>query len=236
MAKPGLISVIVSTYNWPEALEAVLYGLSHQDDQHFEVVVADDGSDNRTRAVIGAAYMPVTHVWHEHRGWRLAEIRNRGIIASRGDYCIFLDGDCIPRPSFVAAHRRLAEPGWWVQGNRVSLREKFAKHVLANKIAVGEWRLPRWWLHRWRHDGSRTTQLLTLPLGPLRKRTKQIGEKALGCNQAIWRSDLDLVDGFDGVYTGWGWEDGDIGQRLINAGVGRLFGHYATGVIHLWHE
>ena len=61
------------------------------------------------------------HVWHEDRGFRAAEIRNRAILAARGDYCIFLDGDCIVRPDFVATHRRLAEPGWFVTGNRILL-------------------------------------------------------------------------------------------------------------------
>jgi len=231
-------SVILATYNWPEALTAVLHGLSSQTDRNFEVVIADDGSDEPTTDVIGTARdrLPIRHVWHEHRGFRLAEIRNRAILASKGAYCIFLDGDCIPRPSFVAAHRQLAEPGWYVQGNRVSLRKEFTGRVLAEQLTPGDWSLPRWWVHRWRRHVSRTAPLITLPLGPLRKRTAQTGEKALGCNQAMWRSDLDRIDGFDAAYVGWGWEDSDVAQRLLHAGVGRKSGRYATAVIHLWHE
>ena len=105
-----LISIVVSTYNREDALEAVLRSLSRQIDLQFEVVVADDGSDAATARVVESwSHMPVAlkHVRHEDRGFRLAEIRNRAILASAGFYCIFLDGDCLVRPNFVAAHRRL---------------------------------------------------------------------------------------------------------------------------------
>ena len=72
-------------------------------------------------ACASALPFPLRHVWHEDRGFRLAEIRNRAVLQSAGGYCVFLDGDCIPPPGFVAAHRRLAEPGWFVAGNRALL-------------------------------------------------------------------------------------------------------------------
>ena len=58
---------------------------------------------------------------------------------------------------------------------------------------------------------------------------------ARSCNLAIWRSDLDRVDGFDADYSGWGKEDSDLILRLLRAGVRRKDGTFATGVIHLWH-
>ena len=120
-----LISVIVTTYNREDALAAVLRSLAPQTDADFEVIVADDGSGPGTAALIEAWKAKVghrvVHVWHEDNGFRAAEIRNRAILASRGAYCIFLDGDCIVRPDFVATHRRLAERGWFVTGNRILL-------------------------------------------------------------------------------------------------------------------
>ncbi len=110
-----LISVIITTYNREDALEAVLRSLARQTDKDFEVVVADDGSRPATAKAIDAWKAKigsrVAHVWHEDKGFRAAEIRNRAIQASRGAYCIFLDGDCLVRPDFVVIHRRLAEPG-----------------------------------------------------------------------------------------------------------------------------
>ena len=102
------ISVIVATYNRPDALDAVLRSLERQSDTDFEVLVADDGSTPPTKELIDA-WQPrfngrLHHVWHPDDGFRLAEIRNRAILVASGDYCIFLDGDCIARTDFVAAH------------------------------------------------------------------------------------------------------------------------------------
>jgi glycosyltransferase involved in cell wall biosynthesis len=231
-----VISVVVSTYNWPEALAAVLDGLANQTDRNFEVVVADDGSDHRTAEVVSQAGVRAKHIWHEDQGFRLAEIRNRATLACKGEYIIFLDGDCIPRPSFVAIHRRLAEPGCFVQGNRVNLRKKLTQRVLAEKLDPGRWGPLTWIGHRLGKRVGRLAPLVTLPLGPLRKLTEQTGERALGCNQAFWRKDLINVDGFDSAFVGWGWEDSDLLARLLHAGVKRKYGNYATGVIHLHHE
>jgi glycosyltransferase involved in cell wall biosynthesis len=232
----GLISVVVSTYNWPEALAAVLNGLANQTDRNFEVVIADDGSDRRTAEVLSHARVRAKHVWHEDRGFRLAEIRNRATLACSGEYVIFIDGDCVPRPNFIATHRRLAEPGYFVQGNRINLRKKLTQRVLAEKLDPSRWGLLTWIGHRLGRRVSRLDPLVTLPLGPLRKLTEQTGERALGCNQAFWREDLINVDGFDSAFVGWGWEDSDMLARLLHAGVRRKYGKYATGVIHLYHE
>jgi glycosyltransferase involved in cell wall biosynthesis len=47
-----LISVVVSTYNWPEALDLSLKSLSAQTDSNFEIIVADDGSGCETARVV----------------------------------------------------------------------------------------------------------------------------------------------------------------------------------------
>jgi glycosyltransferase involved in cell wall biosynthesis len=232
----GLISVVVSTYDWPEALTLVLEGLANQTDKNFEVIVADDGSDRRTAEVIAAARVKPVHVWREHQGFRLAEIRNRAILASKGEYVIFLDGDCIPRRNFVAEHRRMAEPGCAVQGDRMMVRQKLTQRILTEKLSAGNWSLLTWCMHRLHKRVNRIAPMITLPLGPLRMRTRQTGENAVGCNQAIWRRDLDKIDGFDASFIGWGWEDSDVLARLLHAGVKRKYGRYATGVIHLYHD
>ncbi len=236
----ALISVIVTTYRHEDALAAVLRSLSCQTDSNFEVVVADDGSGPETADLIGTWKAtlghPLIHVWHEDRGFRAAEIRNRAIVAARGDYCIFLDGDCIVRPNFVAVHRRLAEPGWFVTGNRVLLSPTLTARVLRETLTPGRWGLATWLAERWRGGVNRLSALLHLPLGPLRRLRQRAWRGARSCNLAIWRSDLDRVDGFDADYSGWGKEDSDIIVRLLHAGVRRKDGVFATGVLHLWHE
>lgn len=234
-----LISVIVTTYNREDALDAVLRSLAHQSDRDFEVIVADDGSRAATAAAIGAwagkVGIRLEHVWHEDRGFRAAEIRNRAILVARGAYCVFLDGDCIARPDFVAMHRRLAEPGSFVTGNRVLLSDELTAKVLREDQTPETWTFGHWLAERTRGGVNRLSALLRLPLGPLRRLRQHAWQDARSCNLAIWRADLDRVDGFDGDYSGWGKEDSDIIVRLLHAGVRRKDGVFATGVVHLWH-
>jgi len=234
-----LISVIVTTYNREDALEAVLRSLARQTDVDFEVVVADDGSGPATAKVIevwkAKVGHRVEHVWHDDRGFRAAEIRNRAVMATRGDYCIFLDGDCIARPDFVAIHRRLAEPEAFVTGNRILLSRDLTAKVLREKQTPEIWSVARWIAERLRGGVNRLSALLHLPLGPLRGLRRNAWQGARSCNLAIWRSDLNRVDGFDADYSGWGKEDSDIIVRLLHAGLRRKDGTFATGVIHLWH-
>jgi glycosyltransferase involved in cell wall biosynthesis len=235
-----LISVIVTTYNREDALAAVLRSLARQTDMDFEVVVADDGSGPATAALIERWKAKVgyrlEHVWHEDRGFRAAEIRNRAVLVSRGAYGIFLDGDCIARPNFIAQHRRLAERGRFVTGNRVLLSATLTEKVLHEKLEPESWGVARWLLERGRGGVNRMAALLYLPLGPFRRLRGRAWQAARSCNLAIWRSDLERVDGFDAAYSGWGKEDSDLIVRLLRAGVRRKDGFFATGVIHLWHS
>jgi glycosyltransferase involved in cell wall biosynthesis len=235
----GLISVIVTTYNREDALEAVLRSLGSQSDRNFEIVVADDGSAPATAALVEQRKAQVgvrlTHVWHEHRGFRAGEIRNRAVRASRGDYIVFLDGDCLTRPDFVATHRRLAEPGWFVTGNRALLTQALTDAVLSQPLEPERWGTAGWLRQRLSGGLNRLAPVLRLPLGPLRKMRPQAWEGARSCNLGVWRADLDRVDGFDASFSGWGKEDSDFLVRLLHAGVRRKDGTYATGVLHLWH-
>jgi glycosyltransferase involved in cell wall biosynthesis len=229
------MSVIVTTWDREDALDAVLRSLSVQADRGFEVVIADDGSGEATAKLVadwkGRFGLPLTHVWQEHCGFRAAEIRNRAILESRGTYCVFLDGDCIARPDFVATHRALAEPGWFVTGNRILMSEALTKTVLRDGLKPETWDNRRWLRERSRGGINRTVPLMR----PLRKLRFRAWRGARSCNLGIWRSDLDRVDGFDCAYQGWGREDSDLLVRLLHAGVNRKDGVFATGVLHLWH-
>ena len=129
-------SIIVSTYNRPSALIATLVSLGRQTRQDFEVIVADDGSDERTATAVDAfcahARMPVKHVWQPDNGFRLAAIRNRAIERAEGDYLIITDGDCVFLPDAVDRHLQLAERHWFVSGKRSYLRRSLTNRILAD--------------------------------------------------------------------------------------------------------
>lgn len=234
------ISVIVTTYNRPDALRAVLAGLFAQTDRGFEVLVADDGSRDDTRQLVEAlaagAPIPVRHVWQEDRGFRAAAARNRAAAAATGEYLIFLDGDCIPRPDWIAQHRRLAERGWMVAGNRILLAERFTQHVLECGEPVHGYSLGQWRIAQRAGQINRTLPLRSLALGPLRKLGARRWQRVRTCNLGVWAADFGAVNGFDEQFEGWGFEDSDLAVRLLNHGVRRKEGAFATGVLHLWHR
>jgi glycosyltransferase involved in cell wall biosynthesis len=233
------IAIILTTYNRPDALAAVLAGYAAQRDAEFELLVADDGSIDDTRKVVedfkASVNFPVTHVWHEDQGFRAAAIRNRALAQTAADYIIFSDGDCVPAPRFVAQHQRLAERGWFVAGNRVLLGAGFTDQVLRDKLPIHEWTRGAW-LTAWaKRDINRWLPLVALPDGAFRKSAPQRWEGVKTCNLAAWRDDLLRVNGLDETYSGWGLEDSDLVIRLLHAGVRHKSARFAAPVFHLWH-
>jgi glycosyltransferase involved in cell wall biosynthesis len=239
-----LISVIVTTYNRPDALSAVIAALADQTDNNFEVVIADDGSSQATRAAINAlrtlsANGPkrLIHAWQPDDGFRASAARNLGVFASTGEYLVFLDGDCIPRPSFIARHRMLAERGFMVSGSRVLLSEKFTNALLSAPALPAHKRgLSYWLMQRLSGATNKVLPLIELPDTPLRHYRSVKWNRIKSCNLAIWRSDYEAVNGFDESFVGWGHEDADLVLRLARHGVRRKGGAFSTEVFHLWHR
>lgn len=234
------ISVVVTTYNWPQALKAVLLALSAQSYRGFEIVVADDGSTSETAELIKTLRplmsIPIQHVFQADEGFRAAKIRNKAIQAASGEYIIFLDGDCIPRPSFVKNHLHLAQKRKFVVGNRVLLTESFTQKMLAAALPLHQWSFARWIKTRLQGSCNQVLSFLTLPLGPLRILNAKAWRGAKGCNLGVWKADLQRINGWEERFQGWGYEDSDLVIRLIRAGVKRKSGRFATAVIHLWHK
>jgi glycosyltransferase involved in cell wall biosynthesis len=236
----ALISVIITTYNRPDALTAVVEACFTQDDLGFEIIIADDGSSHNTQEAVTAlrarSPVPLRHVWQEDQGFRAARARNLGTLDANGDYIIFLDGDCVPQRNFISQHRKLAQRGYLVQGSRILLSEQatsrtLAQHVDLQRLGAGE-------KLAWRRSGALNKVLPLLMTLPDLGRTSHrfTWRRIKSCNLAVWRSDLDLVNGFDESFLGWGHEDSDLVVRLFNAGVMRKDGAYATEVLHLWHK
>jgi len=237
------IIVIVPTYNRPDALALVLDGYLAQTDQEFSLIIADDGSTFTTSQVIqqyqARAPFSITHIWQEDCGYRLAAVRNRALATLRPDipyYVIFTDGDCIPLPDFIAQHRKLAEPGFFIAGNRILLAEGFTREILENNIPVYSWNKWKWFYAWWRRDINRLLPLIKFGDGAWRRFNSRRWRGAKTCNLAVWWSDLLRVNGLDESYSGWGLEDSDLVIRLLHAGVRHKNGRYAATVLHLWHQ
>ena len=235
-----MISLVVTTYEAPEALEVVLRALADQSDQGFEIVVADDGSGPETgelveawRATFGER---LSHVWQPDEGFRTARVRNLGAVRARGDFLVFLDGDCVPRRHFVRATRACAVEGWFIVGRRFELREEFTDRVLRERIPIHRWSLLRW---RPLADGDFANLDYLLP-----RDRRKVGRAGVPefvphnnayCFIGVSAADFTAVNGYDMRYEGWGEEDVDLALRLRRHGL--RAGHAGTRatVFHLWH-
>lgn len=235
------VSLIISTYNWPAALEASLTTACRQQyEADYEIIVADDGSTDETAETIkrvqDATGKKIIHVWHEDNGFRLAMIRNRAVASATGKYLIFVDGDCLLPPRFVADHVWLAQKNHFVAGSRVQLASALTAELLASPHTVPTYsrcRLISLWLQR---HIRRIHPIIKWPfqLGRHRRPTRWQG--AVGCNIAVWRSDYDLVNGFDNEFIGWGREDSEFIMRLIQNGITRKDGKLGSYILHLHHK
>ena len=229
-------SLITTTYNWPEALEVVLRSVAGQDSVPREVVIADDGSGPATREVIDRMRdgfpCPVKHIWHEDNGYQAAMIRNKAVAAAEGEYLIFLDSDCILRPDFIYQHMRLSRPGHFVAGNRILLSESYSGTVLEQEIDL----VSKSPFSFTRDQVNRRWSMLPLPMGPLRHLLPNTWKNVKACNMSMFREDFVRVNGFEERFEGWGYEDSDLIVRLLNNGVKRISGRFATTVYHLWHN
>jgi GT2 family glycosyltransferase len=230
------LALVVTTHERPDALAAVLTSVERQRDPPDVVVIAEDGPRADTAELVAGfrrrSGIAVRHVWQEHRGFRVARLRNLAIAAltpADPDYLVFIDGDMLLHREFVADHRRFAQPGRFTQGVRVLADAASTRTLLAHpdtplsptSSGIG---------------GLRRAYLLHSPAAAAATRVLANGLIAIkSCNFAAWRDDLQHVNGFDEAFEGWGPEDKELALRLSHAGVRRqtlLFGGIA---IHLHH-
>ncbi len=225
------ISVIVATYNRPDALRKTLGGLLHQLEPPTDIVVADDGSAEETRRTVQAVArkspVPLKHVWQPDKGFRLARIRNLAVPSAQGDYIIFLDGDCVPDRYFVQDHARLARPGFFVQGKRILVGARMSPQFDFRSANGSRLNL------FFSKEIANAHHLIRLPWMPPLADKKLGGTR--GCNLGIFKSDLAAVNGFNEAFQGWGREDSELVVRLYKYGLRRLQHPFAAVCFHLWH-
>ncbi len=236
----GLISVIVTTYNWPKALSFVLLSLFAQTDQNFEIVVADDGSRAETRQLIEnlrkTSPVPLKHAWQEDKGFRLSRSRNNGIQKTSGEYVIFIDGDCCVRPDFIQTHRRTAAKGAFISGKRIYMRKWATEFAFRNDMHFSQW--GTWRLFPVIALGAGSRPFLLIDFGQSEKKiweNQDNWQGVEGCHFGVFRKDILKIGGFDETYEGHGFEDSDFFLRLIRSGIKRKTINQGSPVLHLYH-
>lgn len=233
------ISIILSTYNQPRALELSLWGFATQSRRDFEVVIADDGSGPETADLVermrAATGMEITHVWHSDRGFRKTEILNRAILAAGGDYLIFSDGDCIPRADFVDVHARHAAPDRYLSGGYLKLPAVVSDAITVDDIRSGRvtdlaWLRAKGWV-----PGRHALRLVRSPtLAAMLDAVTTTKPHWKGNNASTWKEACIRVNGFD-LDMGYGGEDRAFGERLRNAGLEAKLIRFRAPTMHLDH-
>lgn len=222
------ISLIISVHLWEAALEGILKALSCQSYPNFEVIVAQDANREETKALLqrwnASQSLHVQHVFQDNTGFRRSRILNQAILKAKGDYIVFLDGDCVPHARFIEDHKALAEKNCFVQGRRCFIVEEAVEaflggaswlKLLLQKKIQGPFKAIRW------------------PLAKIDKTQSLKG--MLGCNLGVWKGDLIAVNGFNEAFTGWGREDSELGARLYHLGKTRKLVHGRAIIYHLNH-
>ena len=130
------ICLIITTYNWPDALQLCLKSVIAQTRQPDEVIIADDGSRKETKDLIDSfrgIIKNLKHIWHEDQGYQRAKIINKSIAASESDFIITTDQDCILHKKFILDYSLNIEEGFYISGYRIQLRENITQKLIAKK-------------------------------------------------------------------------------------------------------
>jgi len=222
-------TLIITTYNWPKALELVLKSAEHQTHMPDEIIVADDGSGLETKKVVENFIdkLPLTHLWHEDEGFRRTVILNKALAKADGDYIIQLDGDCIMHPQFIEDHYKNMQRNTFLYGSRVNIKKEFVENLYKTKNIVfpyGDARVKnktRNFHHSW--------------LQKLYSPSSKLSEKLRGCNLSYFKKDIIAINGYNENMTGWGREDSEMAIRLLNKGIKGKRLRYGGIIYHIWH-
>jgi len=225
-------SIIVTTYNKPQELFITLESILIQSNRPDEVIIADDGSDEKTIKYIEKFLknypIRIIHSWHKDRGFRAAEARNLAISKSRYQYIILVDGDVILHKHFVRDHINHARMGQFIQGTRVYLDA-----WLSSKILQGG---PRKINFFSKHISSRKNIINSMFLSKFFSVLSHDSRGTKTCNMSFYRKDFLKVNGFNNNFVGWGREDTDLVIRFNNIKLKRLYLRFQANQLHLWHH
>ncbi len=226
------VSLIVTTYNWPQALGLTLASVTRQSAVPHEVIVADDGSGPETAQAVqtwrARLTCAVKHVWQEDDGFRLARSRNRALAASEGDYIVLVDGDMILHRRFIEDHMACARPDCFIQGARPQLSQAVTERLLR----TGE---PD--VNAFSADMDRRSYAIRSPLlSRFASKIRPTLAGIQGCNQSYWRRHAVQVNGYDERFTAWGPEDREFAARLLHIGVMRNYVRHRAIAYHLYHR
>jgi glycosyltransferase involved in cell wall biosynthesis len=241
------VSVIVPTYNRPQALELCLLSLAGQSLKPFEVMIADDGSGPETRETVMRLadelkrVFPVRHVWQEDIGFRKPRILNETVRQSAGDYLIFIDGDSMAHRHFIKAHIGASDPHAILSGKRVEIGRHLTERLLDRKRVIDRFRPVLLWDAVFGGEArtrkvEESFQIRNRALRRMLHRDHITADGVWGCNFSLYKSLFYDINGCDEDFVDGSIEDNDLGIRVLNQGKQLRSVRGLAVIFHLWHR
>jgi glycosyltransferase involved in cell wall biosynthesis len=236
-------SLIISFYNRVDQLQLIIAALEQQTVPDFEVIISDDGSNDeaveKLNKIIAASPLSIQHIWHPDNGFNKTKILNKSIIASKSEYIIFIDGDCIPAVHFIEDHLKYAKKNRAVVGRRVELSDKLSKEINPKFIYSKSYK--RLWIkalvNSFKGDTRKAEEGIRIGNKWLNEKLGSTKKGILGCNFSLHKETLLKINGFDERYIHPGvGEDTEIRLRLNNGGYEIFSPAFALVQFHLWHK
>ena len=234
------LSVIISTYNAEDWLEKVLWGYSCQTFKDFEIVIADDGSGPKTKALIDNFRdeygLDINHVWQEDDGFQKSRILNKAVEACKGNYIVMSDGDCIPRADFLEIHETQKETGYFLSGGYFMLPMDISQKINRNDVLSGHCFDVNWLKTNGLKSSFKNNKLSAKGLkSNILNALTPTKPSWNGHNASGWKKDIVAINGFDERMQ-YGGQDRELGERLVNYGIKPKQIRYSAICVHLDHK
>lgn len=226
------LTLIISYYKALDNLKLILKALNNQSNTNFEVILSEDDSNPETISFIeenrdSYAFF-INHLYQKKdKGFRKNMMLNRCIEASKSEFLVFIDGDCVPHKHFVKQYLKNAEENYILWGRRVMLGEKISANSL-KKLSLNKFNF----LSLLFSNSRKIKDGIYSPNYSL-----SFTEKGMkGCNWGIQKQHLIAINGYDEDYIRAGvGEDDDIEWRLKENGLQKKSMKNKAIVYHLHH-
>lgn len=245
MEKYPKCSIIISVYKDTDSLDLILESLCNQTIIPDEIIISEDGNSIEMSDYVKVAKekykkLDINHLFQEDIGWRKNIALNRAIVASKYEYLIFIDGDCVPFDDFIENHLGQATKRIVLAGKRVELGENITREIRSKKLTVSKL-TNNYWLYVIKLINDKTRHLEDILhisyKSFLSRYIKKEVNYIIGCNWSAFKEDILEINGFDETYTlpSVG-EDVDLGWRFRGLGIELKSCRYNANLVHLYHK